>query len=204
MRRWLHTIKKHFEPTAVVLMYHRIADVAVDPWDLAVSAAHFEEQVALLTKKFNVIPVRELVKNLKEKKLAARTVCLTFDDGYTDNYLFAKPTLEKYRCPATFFIASGYTGQKEAFWWDYLEALLLNAPHLPALFEIPIQDDILRFELGTESLLTLELAQKHEAWRSPAPTPTRRCALMLAIWEQLKPMLYTEQKLVLDAIKKWA
>jgi len=34
----------------IILMYHRVADLTVDPWGLAVHPARFEEQIDALTR----------------------------------------------------------------------------------------------------------------------------------------------------------
>jgi peptidoglycan/xylan/chitin deacetylase (PgdA/CDA1 family) len=185
-------------------MYHRIADVAIDPWQLAVHPEHFEQQVKLLREKYNVIPVAELIKQLRQKKLTANTVCLTFDDGYADNYLFAAPILKKYSCPATFFIPSHYVGQQQPFWWDSLQALVLEAPQLPRLFQMSIHDDSLQVDLASEVLLTDDLVAKHKAWYWPNAAPTRRAELYLAIWERLKPLPYADIQSVMDDLRYWA
>lgn len=200
--KWLHTVNRFFEHRAVVLMYHRIADVAVDPWELAVSPANFEQQIQLLTEKYTVIPVAELIHQLQQKKILSNAVCLTFDDGYADNFLFAKPILEKHNCPATFFIPSHYTGQERPFWWDALEVILLHAPQLPQLFQLPMQDDVFEFDLSDETLLTDDLILKHKAWAWPAAAPTRRCELYLNIWEHLKPLPLSEIETTLEALKR--
>src|SRR5215217_5366262 len=153
MATWLHKVRQYFEHKALVLMYHRVANVGVDPWQLAVSPKHFEEQVEQLTKHFHVIPVSELVQSLQQKSLPANSVCITFDDGYTDNYLFAKPILEKYNCPATLFIPSQFIGQEHPFWWEELEAILLTAPQLPQLFQMSMQDDTFEFDLEADAVL---------------------------------------------------
>src|SRR5262249_32184537 len=58
---------------------------------------------------------------------------VTFDDGYSDNYHSAKPIMEKYQVPATFFIVSGMVGQREEFWWDHLERLIVHSVKLPTI-----------------------------------------------------------------------
>ncbi len=45
-------------------------------------------------------------------------VCLTFDDGYDDNYSIVAPTLEEYGVRGTFFIASGVSGTDRLYWFD--------------------------------------------------------------------------------------
>ncbi|MBE7688826.1 polysaccharide deacetylase family protein [Tenacibaculum finnmarkense genomovar ulcerans] len=46
-------------------------------------------------------------------------VALTFDDGYTDNYLFVKPILEKYNIKATFYPIIGYCKERKIAPLDY-------------------------------------------------------------------------------------
>ena len=51
-------------------------------------------------------------------------MCITFDDGYRDNLTVAAPILEKYRLPATLFLATGYVERGETQWSDTLHWLL--------------------------------------------------------------------------------
>jgi peptidoglycan/xylan/chitin deacetylase (PgdA/CDA1 family) len=189
--------------TAAVLMYHRIADVRVDPWELAVSAAHFEEQLQVLKRRHNVISVEELIAALHKKTIPPKSVCITFDDGYGDNCETAKPLLERHNLPATFFIPSYYTGRQQPFWWDELEALILTPPALPQLFQIPISGQLLQFDLEADAMLTGEAIKKHETWVWTATPPTKRCELYLKIWEHLKPLPHAEIKSTLEAIRSW-
>ena len=200
----MHTIRHLFEHRGMVLMYHRIADVVMDPWDLTVSPENFEQQIQLLTKNYKVISILELINHLQQKNLPANSVCITFDDGYTDNYLFAKPILEKYNCPATLFIPSQFIGQEHPFWWEELEAILLTAPQLPQLFQMSMQDDTFEFDLEADAVLTNEQLTKHRGWRWPASAPTRRCALYVTIWEQLKSLPFPEIEAAINEVKTWA
>jgi peptidoglycan/xylan/chitin deacetylase (PgdA/CDA1 family) len=121
LRSLFSSVKKKYARRGVVLMYHRIADTLSDPWELAVSPQNFEEQLQVL-KAYNVI--------LKDK-IPANTAVVTFDDGYRDNYLAAKPLLEKHKIPATFFITTDQIGKQQEFWWDALERICLQSPNLP-------------------------------------------------------------------------
>jgi peptidoglycan/xylan/chitin deacetylase (PgdA/CDA1 family) len=62
----------------------------------------------LLASHFNVLPLREAAQRLREGSLPARAACVTFDDGYADNYTIALPILRETGVPATFFIATAY------------------------------------------------------------------------------------------------
>jgi len=48
------------------------------------------------------------LEKMHSNQLPARAVCITFDDGYADNYLNALPIMQKFNLNATFFIANGY------------------------------------------------------------------------------------------------
>jgi peptidoglycan/xylan/chitin deacetylase (PgdA/CDA1 family) len=73
-----------------------------------IDGATFEWQMSLLAERFTVLPLSEAAARLKRGGLPARTVCITFDDGYADNVTVALPILRKRGLSATFFIATGF------------------------------------------------------------------------------------------------
>lgn len=48
-------------------------------------------------------------------------VCLTFDDGYRDNYEVAFPVLRRLGAPAAIFLATGLVDRTSPMWWHPLE-----------------------------------------------------------------------------------
>ena len=136
VRRKFLNIQNRFRPKSFVLMYHRITELEIDPWDLAVSPENFEEQLIALKKTYNVISLDELVEAKKNKKLKNGTVAITFDDGYKDNYTAAYPILIKHQVPATFFISSAYIENQKEFWWDKLIRLIFTESNLPERLEL--------------------------------------------------------------------
>lgn len=89
-----------------VLMYHSVNPQAAAGNRLAVSVKTFERQMRFLEKHhYNVIPLEAVAGFLKDKrKVPPKTVAITFDDGYKDNYRYAFPILKKYNLCATIFI----------------------------------------------------------------------------------------------------
>jgi peptidoglycan/xylan/chitin deacetylase (PgdA/CDA1 family) len=87
-----------------ILMYHSVSDSAKNA--VTVSPKTFARQMSFLKKfKYNVIPLAELAELVRlKKKIPGRTVAITFDDGYKDNYTNALPLLKKHGLPATFFV----------------------------------------------------------------------------------------------------
>lgn len=102
---------------ANILLYHKVNDVTND--GLTVSSKTFDSQMRNLSRHYNVISVGELLAKLSNKEnFKRRTVAITFDDGYEDNYLNAAPILKKYNLPACFFVTVGYIGTDKRFAWD--------------------------------------------------------------------------------------
>ena len=103
-------------PKALILMYHRVAEERDDRLNLAVTPAHFAEQMEVLQRIARPAPLTEVADS--RGSAATRAVAVTFDDGYVDNVTAARPVLHRFGVPATFFIASGYVGASANFWWD--------------------------------------------------------------------------------------
>ena len=95
---------------AVVLMYHSVGD---SEEFFTVSEKEFTRQMKYLSEKnFNVIRAKELVEILENNlPLPKKTVVITFDDGYEDNYLTAMPILKKYNFPAIVFVSTANIGK---------------------------------------------------------------------------------------------
>jgi len=95
---------------AVILMYHSIGDNTVY---FTVKTEAFSEQMDYLAKNgYNVVTLNSLVEALKTESMPPKTVVLTFDDGYRDNFSNAYPILKKHGFPATIFLVTGYLGQQ--------------------------------------------------------------------------------------------
>jgi peptidoglycan/xylan/chitin deacetylase (PgdA/CDA1 family) len=112
---------------AIILMYHSVAPDAAAPYIEPVNRMHprlFERQMAFLAAERHVLPLSELVAKIAAgRSPPAGTVCITLDDGYLDNLTTAAPVLERYRLPATLFIATGLVERAETQWSDTLHWL---------------------------------------------------------------------------------
>lgn len=106
------------KPACYIFLYHRVADVKNDPHLLSVSVRNFRDQIAWLKKNFHIISLSKLVKQIKSNTLNSESICLTFDDGYADNFYNALPILKNLQVPATIYITSGMVDKKTPFYWD--------------------------------------------------------------------------------------
>ena len=78
----------------------------------------FEKHVHYLKKNFHVIPLRDF---FERKFLSGKiNVAITLDDGYRNNFLYAKPVFEKYEVPATIFVTGLNNTDRKILWGDFV------------------------------------------------------------------------------------
>jgi peptidoglycan/xylan/chitin deacetylase (PgdA/CDA1 family) len=113
---WSHRlfVARFHKPRVTVLLYHRVSDDARD--NLTVGIEQFDRQMALLRKHCHCLSIEEVITNVHLKlEVGKPIVCVTFDDGYEDNYLHAAPILLKQGIPAAFFVSTGIVGTNLSF-----------------------------------------------------------------------------------------
>jgi len=87
-----------------VLLYHRLVseNVPEDPYGICLHIKNFEQQLQHLSKyNIKTLTFNDLGKS---ENLKLRSVILTFDDGYRDNYELLLPMLIKYNARAVIFV----------------------------------------------------------------------------------------------------
>ncbi len=88
-----------------ILMYHMICEHKHNAKfnGLRVTPKHFEKHVAYLAEhQWTFVTMSELIAY--KDQLPYKTVAITFDDGYADNYFNALPILKKYNAKATIYL----------------------------------------------------------------------------------------------------
>jgi len=102
-----------------ILMYHAINNDGSS--SLNVNPRNFSRQMEFLRHEgYSVISLDELLKNIdKGIQFMPKTVVLTFDDGYRDNYFYAFPVLVKHKMTAEIFLITDYVSGREGYLtWD--------------------------------------------------------------------------------------
>ncbi len=223
VRRWVRACAPH----AIVLLYHRVAELESDAQWLAVTPERFAAQMDLLRSRYRVVSLRELTHCLREERVPRNAVVVTFDDGYADNLHNAKPILKRYGIPATVFVCtSGIQGRRE-FWWDELERLLLETPRLPDTLSLVLHGREYRWDTSAEgvqagtdggaagkagfrshdSRLTTHDSQVPTGCRwnvtiDECLTPRRKAYRELA--PLIRNLSYEDRQAVLDEVSRWA
>jgi peptidoglycan/xylan/chitin deacetylase (PgdA/CDA1 family) len=94
---------------AAILMYHSVME---DPsresqtlGGIIHSSRVFQAQMELIAREYVAISLDDLQRALADgRDIPARSVVVTFDDGYADNYEVAMPILNRVGVPATFYV----------------------------------------------------------------------------------------------------
>ncbi|MBR0797136.1 polysaccharide deacetylase family protein [Bradyrhizobium jicamae] len=179
IRKRLTRALRSIRPKPVILMYHRVAEPEIDPWGLAVSPSHFDEQMALLRASRSVMPLPELVDRYRRRALPSDAVAITFDDGYADNLVEAKPILSRHGLTATLFLATGTVGSRTEYWWDELARLiLLNSEGIDITVPVGADTMAVRIPPGGDT----DAAN----WRTCTGPNTPRRAAYLEVWGKLR------------------
>lgn len=129
-------------------MYHMIGDI---PGNAAVmKAENLKWQMQYLHDHgYHPITMEELCDYVtKGAALPEKPVCLTFDDGYADNYHIVYPLMKQYGYPWTLFVITGQVGQPNRVTWEQINEMadsraVTIASHTvthPKLHNLPLEE----------------------------------------------------------------
>jgi len=102
---------------AQILGYHRVNDDA-DAFFPGVPVALFTRQMEYVAENYTIYSLDQIVAALTSRDLPDNALCITFDDGYKDNFVHAFPVLSRLSLPATIFLATGAIGSGKLLWHD--------------------------------------------------------------------------------------
>ncbi|MFT0534093.1 polysaccharide deacetylase family protein [Castellaniella hirudinis] len=98
--------------TVPVLMYHHVTPAG---GAINVTPDHFRGQLAWLRRRgYRSLTCAQFAAHLAGAPAPARSVLMTFDDGYLDNYVHAWPLLREYGFHAVIFLVTGWVGDGPA------------------------------------------------------------------------------------------
>ena len=129
----------------IVFIFHRVLEkpdplLAGEP-----DAVTFDWMIRFISQAFTVLPFGTAVEQLKRGDLPAAAACITFDDGYRDNFAIALPILQRHCVKATFFIATGFLDGGRMWNDDVIEAIRSAGNS---------RIDLSEFDLGSHELST--------------------------------------------------
>ncbi|MBE0417463.1 MAG: polysaccharide deacetylase family protein [Coriobacteriia bacterium] len=179
---------RHVGGAALVLLYHRVADLDWDPQQLAVSRDNFVAQMRILSRRYRVLPLQELVDGLRRRRVPDGAIAVTFDDGYADNLHNAAPALAEFSVPATVFVSSGFVGAAREFWWDELDCIVLSPGTLPVEIELAVGRARFSAILAESHQHSAADASQDVSWSVEDPGGTERQRLYRELCAFVRPL----------------
>ena len=118
-----------------IWMLHRVVEQrSEDPnqRELEVTPEYLEQVISKYLKNgYTFVPIDSVFN-------AHRFICLTFDDGYRDNYTTALPILKRLGIPFAIYISTNFIDNKQPMWWYPDQQLGLSLEELRILDREPL------------------------------------------------------------------
>jgi peptidoglycan/xylan/chitin deacetylase (PgdA/CDA1 family) len=157
------------EPRFAILCYHRVGVEGV-PLYSRLEPSVFETQMRYLRQHYRLLSLRNLLVELKHPTSSLPAVAVTFDDGYSDLFVHAFPTLLKYQVPATIFAIAEAVETGVAPWYDRLFLAVSN--HKAATLTVEL-DSTIEFRLDG-AMAPLVATERIIRWLRSQPDSVRR------------------------------
>lgn len=125
-RNELEGFHKRVEGELTILLYHGVSNTRSKGIEnyckKHILQEEFASQMDFIRKNCNAISVDEfLFARENDEPLPSKSVIISFDDGFRNNYTVAAPILAEKNIPAVFYITSGIVNTDIMFWVDVLE-----------------------------------------------------------------------------------
>jgi peptidoglycan/xylan/chitin deacetylase (PgdA/CDA1 family) len=138
-------------------MYHRVQteDAAKADKQISVSVFtnYFEKQMQYLKDKgYNTVSMQNLADYFDSGvKIPAKSVLITFDDGYQDFFTDAYPVLQKMGFSATVFVPTGLANNPSYLTWDEMSSTsnILYANHTWSHKNVMTSATEMQYEIST-------------------------------------------------------
>jgi peptidoglycan/xylan/chitin deacetylase (PgdA/CDA1 family) len=90
---------------------------------LSITTEGFRALIDYLRRsRIEIVPLDEVLRRLESGAAGRRFTCLTFDDGYRDNYELVYPICKELDAPFTVYVTTDLIEGRLLLWWYGLEA----------------------------------------------------------------------------------
>jgi peptidoglycan/xylan/chitin deacetylase (PgdA/CDA1 family) len=143
-------MRPFFAGVGAILMLHHVRPGRMDEFQpnqlLEVTPEFLEQTVSWLRDhEIDIISLDEMHRRLAQRDFGRRFACLTLDDGYRDNKVWAYPIFKRYAAPFTIFVPTSFPERTGRLWWLALELAIARNDEI--LFRVG--DDEERFPCAT-------------------------------------------------------
>ncbi len=166
----------------------------VDPWGLCVSPERFAEQLLVLRRTADLVPLNVIVNAQSDRDLPDRPIAITFDDGYADNLIHALPIIENLRVPATVFVTTSFLDVSGEVWSDELGRNILLSDEDPIRLA-----QLVNLQPGRD----LEFGNARSHWYAWEPEVELRHWIYRRLYDRMLPASDESRCQVLEQVRSW-
>jgi len=133
-----------FHPTVgEIWMLHRVVEKKSEPRDqeaLEISTMQLESLIEEYRRNgYSFVSIDDIFNEIQSKSLRkCKKICITFDDGYRDNYELAYPLLKRLDVPFTIYITLDMIDNIKEMWWYPGQKLGMTSSQLISLAAEPL------------------------------------------------------------------
>lgn len=106
-------------------LFHRVSDEADAMWP-PMKPSLFSKIISYLTQHFTIVPLEHYLDDPGVFQTKRKIATVLFDDGYKDNIEFAVPILNKYKCPASFYVVTDCIDKNIPTWTYIIDNIFLK------------------------------------------------------------------------------
>jgi peptidoglycan/xylan/chitin deacetylase (PgdA/CDA1 family) len=124
--------ERRFGGVGSILTLHSVGEVAGSQgyWShkFRVRPDYFRRLIEMLIDRdYDIVSMTEVARRLVGKSPSGRRfVCLSFDDGYRDNYDVAFPICASFGIPMVVHVTTGFVRRTDPMWWLGLEQIIVD------------------------------------------------------------------------------
>ena len=124
-----------------ILMLHRVVEQRSESKNrvLEITPLFLEQTICDYRRQgYRFVSIDEACDIISKGHTKQPFVCLTFDDGYRDNYTVALPLLKRLNIPFAVYVTTGFIDNRLPMWWYPNQQLGLSFDELIALDNEPL------------------------------------------------------------------
>jgi peptidoglycan/xylan/chitin deacetylase (PgdA/CDA1 family) len=124
-------LRPFFEGVGAILMLHHVRPPRGGEFKpnqgLEVSPEFLLQTIEWLrSEDIDIVSLDEMHRRLTESDFGRRFACITFDDGYRDNKVWAYPILKAHQAPFAIYIPTSFPDRRGKLWWVALEKVIAD------------------------------------------------------------------------------
>jgi peptidoglycan/xylan/chitin deacetylase (PgdA/CDA1 family) len=137
-------MRPFFAGVGAILMLHHVRPGRADEFQpnqlLEVTPEFLEQTLALLREQdIDIVSLDEMHRRLVQRDFRRRFACITLDDGYRDNKVWAYPIFTRYAAPFTIFVPTSFPERAAKLWWLALELAIARNDEI--VFRVGDEDE---------------------------------------------------------------